>query len=378
MHNPKTIGFVVAFNPFENRRVWSGTFFKIREAIELAGYRVVWVPVRRTLLYRIIAKLFQLRYSVGSAYDYMNFLVRLRAMSVKSSDLGQCDYLFFPGDCQLTRYLKTSQPIIYYTDATLRLMLNYYYYFNQPAKVIRQAEENEQIACRNSTIILRASQWAADSVVRDYHISPSKVHVLEFGANLDEKDIVPVTPYSGEGTLNVLFSGVDWNRKGAAVAIDAVRTLNERGISARLLLAGIREVPADYANLPFVDYLGFMDKNDPEQYARYISIVRKSHLLLLPTKAECAGIVFCEVSAFGIPIFTYNTGGVGNYVLDGVNGYKLPLGVKGTQFADAIEHSLRTGEFPALSEGGKKLYAERLSWSAWARTFRRIMEENHL
>jgi hypothetical protein len=32
----------------------------------------------------------------------------------------------------------------------------------------------------------------------------------------------------------------------------------------------------------------------------------------------------------------------------------------------------------APSEGGKKLYAERLSCSAWARTFRRIMEENHL
>lgn len=34
------------------------------------------------------------------------------------------------------------------------------------------------------------------------------------------------------------------------------------------------------------------------------------HLLLLPTRAECAGIVFNEASAYGVPILLTDTGGV--------------------------------------------------------------------
>lgn len=45
------------------------------------------------------------------------------------------------------------------------------------------------------------------------------------------------------------------------------------------------------------------------------------NFLLLPTIAECAGIVFAEASGYGIPSITYDTGGVGTYVIDGINGF---------------------------------------------------------
>ena len=50
-----------------------------------------------------------------------------------------------------------------------------------------------------------------------------------------------------------------------------------------------------------------------------------SDILLLPTQAECAGIVFVEASAYSMPIFTHDTGGISNYVINGINGYRLPL-----------------------------------------------------
>ena len=40
----KKIGYVCAENPFSERKAWSGSIFKIREAIELAGFEVVWIP----------------------------------------------------------------------------------------------------------------------------------------------------------------------------------------------------------------------------------------------------------------------------------------------------------------------------------------------
>jgi glycosyltransferase involved in cell wall biosynthesis len=118
-----------------------------------------------------------------------------------------------------------------------------------------------------------------------------------------------------------------------------------------------------------------MNKNIHDQYEKYISILKKSHIFLLPTKAECSAIVFCEASAFGIPILTYLTGGLDDYVVDGVNGYKLHLGASSMEFADTIQHCIENNELVKLSSGGKRLYAERLSWKAWSQRFKDLMQD---
>ncbi len=37
----KTIGYVTAADPFHDRKAWSGTIYKVREAIENAGVQCV-------------------------------------------------------------------------------------------------------------------------------------------------------------------------------------------------------------------------------------------------------------------------------------------------------------------------------------------------
>ena len=53
-------------------------------------------------------------------------------------------------------------------------------------------------------------------------------------------------------------------------------------------------------------------------------------------RAECSALVFCEASAYSLPIITYDTGGVGDYVINGKNGYRLPLEASGKDFANKI------------------------------------------
>ena len=47
----KVIGYICDTNPFEDRLTWSGLIYKIREAIESAGYQVVWIPYDKTTKY---------------------------------------------------------------------------------------------------------------------------------------------------------------------------------------------------------------------------------------------------------------------------------------------------------------------------------------
>ena len=373
----KVIGYISEKNPFTDRKAWSGTIYKIREGLENAGYEVKWIcsypNAFRKFLFRCISKMQYKHLKI----NYYQGYCQLCAHSINKEDYKNCDYLFVPCTAGILPYLPKNIPIIFYTDTTHHLMVGYYWKKGLSPKAIEHGERCEQAGILRATLNLRSSQWAANSVVKDYGYDPKKTYVIEFGANIDDRDLVPnMAKYANGDTVNILFSGVEWDRKGGDIAVETVRLLNEQGIKARLTIAGIRELPRQYEGVPYINYVGFLNKNDPEQYRRYVQLWHESNLFLLPTQAECSAIVFCEASAYGVPIFTYDTGGTGNYVIDGINGYKLPPSATAKDFAASIKRNLNTDSLQTLHEGGLRLYKEKLSWKAWSRKFKEIMEEN--
>lgn len=373
----KVIGFVSIQDPFHDRMAWSGTTYKLQEAITKAGYEVKWIRIdfnRRKYCFLKFCN--KMRFGQYSKFLQSEAYWKLCAESIDMEDVSGCDCLFFPGNAQIIQFMDFEKPVINFNDATFALMLDYYWY-RQKAGMRRQGNECERFAIRHSDIVIRASDWAAESVLRDYCGDPGRTYVLEFGANLDDADLSPNIPWDG-GCLNILFSGVDWKRKGGKTAVETVRILNETGVKSRLMIMGIKDLDSEYAALPFVENIGFMDKNNPDEYGRYISTIRKCHLFLLPTLAECAGIVFCEASAYGLPSFTYSTGGIGNYVEDGVNGYKLPKTAGPGDFARKIKECMTSGMFAGMRDGCFNMYRDRLNWIVWSRKFRDILEQNGL
>lgn len=202
---------------------------------------------------------------------------------------------------------KKERPIIYLSDATFNVMVDYYFK-NLTSGSIKQGNQVEQRALSKSDAIIVSSDWAAKSVINDYKQPEEKVYVIEFGANIDDEDIIP-HKFEYDGHLNLLFLGVDWERKGGSIAVDTCRWLNDNGIKTTLHVIGTKRLNDKIKNLPFVDYVGFLNKNIPEQYEKLVSIIKKCHCLLLPTLAECSAIAFCESSANGLPIFSHVTGG---------------------------------------------------------------------
>lgn len=182
-------------------------------------------------------------------------------------------------------------------------------------------------------------------------------------------------PYRS-GELRILFSGIEWKRKGCDIAIETVKRLNGDGIKTKLYIVGldIGKIPLEYQNLSYVEYVGYLNKNNPYHYNKYIEIIRNCHCLLLPTHAECSAIVFCEAAAFGLPAFTYDTGGLGNYVINGKTGYRLDKKSKAEDFANIIKKTVKCNEFLKLQSGSLALYEERISWSVWSRRFADMMK----
>lgn len=375
----RTIGYVSAVNPFEDRKAWSGSIYKIREAISDAGFEVIWIPYKNnTVRVRMWNRIFRLYHKLthkNLAYGiFFRPLVKEYAKSIRNNpDIEKCDFIFFPGFAHISEYCKIDKPIVFFSDASAFNMIDYYWK-NCPKWYIKMSEELEYNAINRALINIRSSQWAADSIIKDGHFNADDTYVLEFGPNIDIADIKRVTPYK-DGELRILFSGVEWERKGGDIAVDAVRILREKGIDAKLYIAGIQELPDYCQKYDFIVNIGFLNKNIPEQYAEYIKMWKNMHLFLLPTKAECSAIVFCEASAFGMPSYTYATGGVPNYVVDGVNGRTCRLGEGPEVFAQKIYDDVTSGNLNKLYEGTRNISESKLSWEAWSRRFHEIMSK---
>ncbi|KAA6346549.1 D-inositol-3-phosphate glycosyltransferase [termite gut metagenome] len=370
------IGYLTDSNP-EDKRAWSGTIYHIYRAIKNTGVTVIHIPVKerpivwcyrkvlKFVIKRLLHKHIRPYYTTRIAY----FL----SSSIDRKLLDSVDAIFVPR-CATSMYsLPTNKPVIYYTDTTFKIMVGYYFY-NLYNWNIKQGNLVEQTALNKSRYAIASSEWAANSMIHDYDISKDKVKIIEFGANIDDKDI-SLRERRKKDIFHILFLGVDWNRKRGDTACETCIELNKLGIKTILHIVGVRSIPKKYNNNPYIDLIGFLNKNLSDDYANLIRIIENSDILLLPTKAECSAIVFAEASAFGLPCFTCDTGGTANYVRNGINGYRLPVDSSGKDFAYKIKEAIENDEMKKLSAGGIRLYKEVLNWSVVSEKLKELFEE---
>lgn len=381
--NKIKIGFV-SKRDSQDKSVWSGIIYRVYKCLaSLDNVEIVWIPAENTIFRKLILMPFTLRSKLlGRNYSrYYVPVAKLLNRSIDKELLAQVDVLFVASQSLYFAYLDTNKPIFFLTDATFKQIHNYYHDFANFSNLnIKHSNLIHQRAYDNAYKIIAASDWTRDSLINDYNVESKKIEVIEFGANIDEEDIQDVIIEKNDVSdcLNILFLGVDWERKGGKVAVDTVRILNEMGVKANLSIVGTC-IRYEHQNIDYVTEYGFLDKRKEEDYKLLVKIINQSHILLLPSKAECAGIVFCEASAYGIPSFAYDTGGVSNYVINSKNGYLLDIHATGEDFALKIKEVVYTNhELDSLRKSCQELYKEKLNWGVWTKKFETLLNECEL
>jgi glycosyltransferase involved in cell wall biosynthesis len=274
------------------------------------------------------------------------------------------DAIFSPETIAISR-LNRPEPISYWSDAVWEIMTGYYYY-NTTKGFHAKARLHEQQAMDKTSHAIYASDWAAAGASKHYVIDGNKLAVIPFGANLEiEHDRITIESALSarrSSSCVLLFVGVDWQRKGGSIAVETARLLNLRGLKTQLIVVGCN-IPGEKPE--FVTELGFVSKRTREGQSLLAGLLRTSHFLILPTKAECAGIVFSEASAFGLPIITTDTGGISTYVRQGINGVRLPVSASAEMFAGQIYRVLQDrSAYEAMALAGWEEYTQRLNWKS--------------
>lgn len=374
-NSSKIIGFLFIGKDIHNRTMWSGTITNMFDALQnIQGVQAIPIGISPNIIYYKLHGLSKKIYKQITKKEKTKFLYLSKILStivLAKARAKHCDVLFAPIGIDLLASVKTNHiPIIYLSDATCHALYDYYW-FDVPSGDKKVYDYLEKRSLNTVNKAIYSSQWAANDALTYYNANTDVIRVVEFGPNLpDIKQ--PIKREYNSRKYNLLLCGVDWNRKGVDIAIECVTELNRKlGGGCTLHVVGCNEQHKNEWTI----FHGFLNKNIPNELDKINSLYEECNIFILPTKAECAGIVFAEAAMYSMPVFTYDTGGIGNYVLDGVNGRTLPLTSKGSDFAEAIIQAIEAGKLSEYSKESRKLYENKLNWKCWSQKFKEILGE---
>ncbi|WP_342645479.1 glycosyltransferase family 4 protein [Mucilaginibacter sp. CSA2-8R] len=369
-----------------DKRSWSGVTFYLGQALQRNVGEVdflgpVEIPWLLDKAIRALQKLSRLMFKAEWIPKY-SLLKNLYAMQVlKRKMKGQkYDFLMAPAAAPELAYLKTNVPIVYFGDATYKIYSETYHQeFKNVSRFSKwEGDHLEKKALDKSALTIFTSHWAAGSAMADYGVPADKTEVILFGANMDDAPLRDVIYKKyANGTLTLLFLAVDWERKGGSIAFDTLKSLREQGLDAKLIICGCVP-PAGYDH-PDMQVIPFINKNDPEQYELFVATLSSCHFLILPTRAECSLIVANEANSYGVPAITTIVGGVPDVVIDGVNGYCLPLKAGGYEFAGLIKEIFTDHmRYAKLVETSRNRFEAALNWDKWAEQFQTALQKHDI
>lgn len=337
------LGFLSPHNSFD-RRAFSGTVFHAARALE----------ARADVSLRVLGKYRPPHWSDRLRRDYE--INAIEALNVSGLDA----VVGLVGSPLLDKLsvVHPDLPLFHVTDATPNFLTEVYGW-----QVPQNAQEIEQRVVRHATATIYSSDVMAARASGDLATPALAPEVLPFGVNLEALPAICPRKPSFE-TLNLLFVGVDWVRKGGDIAVATLDALAARGQKAHLTVIG--RCPEAAAARGDVSYLGYLNKNRPADLKKIIAAYTAAHLLMLPSRADCTPMVVGEALAHGTPVVATDTGGIGSLIGQG-SGVLMPEYASPAAWADEIHALISTPDrYAFTSDTGFERANTRLSWSSWA------------
>ncbi|MDR1689029.1 MAG: glycosyltransferase family 4 protein [Clostridiales bacterium] len=348
-----------------DKKGWSGTISFLYRTLE-HNYEIIPIVIKPLLIQRILHKVCFI-VVINLVIDRILNSIRLKR-KVKKAIMMNVDVYFAPvaskllGCYSLPDFCK----LVYLSDATYHNMVGYYFKTESKSE-IRIRDSLEKATLLRANHIIYSSEWPKKDAIEHYKIHEDKISIVKFGANLRDEFTVNKKEKQnvGEDRIRLLFVGVDWERKGADLAIECVQLINKSTSKWKfdLTVVGL-DKPYNFYS-PDVIFSGRLNKDNPNEYESLIQHFQNSDIFILPTKAECSAIVFCEAAMYGLTVFTHNTGGVMSYVEDFRTGRTLELGSTAQDFADAVLDMLENKKLLQWSKSSREKYEQELNWDNW-------------
>lgn len=185
-------------------------------------------------------------------------------------------------------------------------------------------ESIEDRIYEDASFVYTTSEYTAETIIADNSLDQEDVEVVPYPI-----DVQKFSPESDRGTdtdPQLLFVGrLNDPRKNTQMLLKSFKWIEANYEAATLKLVG-EQPNAELSTL--VDHLGIQDS---VEFVGHVSdkelarLYRESAVFVIPSFQEGLGIVGLEAMASGTPVVATKCGGPEDYVIDGENGYIVPV-----------------------------------------------------
>ena len=266
-----------------------------------------------------------------------------------SNRLSQAEYEFSFQYQSLIDGSKEGLPHYVYTDHTHLANLSNPC-FDRRDLYSKRWIELEGTVYHNATLNFTRSDNISKSIIEDYSCSPNKVVCVYAGSNVGTDFEIDKAKYKNK---NILFVGMEWERKGGPELVKAFERVLRTHPTARLTIVGC----SPRLTVPNCDIIGRVPVQNLNDY------YERASLFCLPTKIEPSfPIVFLEAFAHGLPVVATDIEAIPDLVLDGETGYVVKCGDI-ERLAEVLVELIGDPEkCLRLGENGRRLVLERYNW----------------
>jgi len=207
--------------------------------------------------------------------------------------------------------------------------------------------------------VLAMSEFHRQSFIRDYDVPAARTVNVGCAINLDR--IPEYYPNKAYDSNELLFIGVDFNRKGGPLLLRAFKLLRRRFPAAKLHIVGPRRISESIPD--GVSFHGFLDKENPVHFERLEALFRKCSLFVLPSLYEGVGVSSLEAMVHQLPCLVTNGWGFPDAVHSGETGDLVKAGNLEDLVDKLVGHMQDPQRLRLMGDKARSLVLSEFTWS---------------
>jgi len=293
----------------EDVRAWSGIPFHFWKASKAVGFASeAWqLNLARVRLQRYAWNIWQLLCFRGlGGFQYSNWFLDLAEGQITDQMKSMEVISFNQHFPRASRILGLGGRISYFIDAPfVSLVEGYGLTKRLPRRVIGNAIALEKANYAAADRVITMARWAADVLLNQYGIPPSRVHIVLPGANLTLAagwEFPKLSGRAGKERDFVLgFVGNNWRRKGLPFVVSVRDCLASRGWRVRVLVIG--NAPTELRQNNGIDFAGHLDKRNKSE--TFNELLASCDMGCLFSDHEALGVSILEFLRCGVPVLGF-------------------------------------------------------------------------
>lgn len=216
----------------------------------------------------------------------------------------------------------------------------------------------------NAEGVFVLSDWTGQSVIDDFGVPAERVRTVYAGSNLH----VPPGITEQRAGREILFVGIDWERKGGSILREAFKIVRGRFPDAKLTIVGCDPGIDDEG----VEVVGYLDRRCPEQYEKLVRCYLRASCFCLPSLFDPFPNAIIEAASVGLPAVAFDNGSRREAIVHGVTGV-LAAECNAQSLSDALVDAIVTTE--KCREMGSNAQARATVEFQWSSVVAKVVDQ---